>query len=47
MELPPFFDNLQFTEATQQALIFFAVRLLLLVLSIVTSIGVGRMVSWL
>jgi MscS family membrane protein len=47
MALPAFFDNLQFTEATQQALIFFAVRLLLLVVSIVASIGVGRLVPWL
>jgi MscS family membrane protein len=47
MALPAFFDNLQFTEATQQALILFAVRLLLLVVSIVASIGVGRLVPWL
>lgn len=47
MELPTFFDPLQFTEETQQALIFFAARLLLLVVSIVASILVGRLVPWL
>ena len=38
---------MQFTEETQQALIFFAARLLLLVVSIVASILVGRLVPWL
>jgi MscS family membrane protein len=47
MELPSFFDNLQVTEETQQALIFFAARFLLLILSIFASILVGRLVPWL
>lgn len=46
MDLPAFFNTIQFTEETQQALIFFAARSLLFILLASASILIGRLIPW-
>lgn len=46
MDIPAFLENIQFDERARQALIFFAVRFGILVVSVAASILVGRFMPW-